>query len=103
MKKGRTSFNKTWLLIVVFALLGYAFVSSPPFQTIAAGVAIFLFGMLFLEEGFQAFVGGVLEKVLEKVTNTDEQESSLRDGGHGSDAVQFPGDGHCDFHLERGI
>ena len=62
--------KKTWLLIAVFALLGYAFVSSPPFQTIAAGVAIFLFGMLFLEEGFQAFVGGVLEKVLEKVTNT---------------------------------
>jgi len=62
--------KKTWLLIAVFALLGYAFVSSPPFQTIAAGVAVFLFGMLFLEEGFQAFVGGVLEKVLEKVTNT---------------------------------
>lgn len=48
--------NKTWLLIAVFALLGYAFVSSPPFQTIAAGVAIFLFGMLFLEEGFQAII-----------------------------------------------
>ena len=70
MKQGRTYLNKTWLLIAIFALLGYAFVSSPPFQTIAAGVAIFLFGMLFLEEGFQAFVGGVLEKVLEKVTNT---------------------------------
>jgi phosphate:Na+ symporter len=62
--------KKTWLLFAVFALLGYAFFSSPPFQTIAAGVAIFLFGMLFLEEGFQAFVGGVMEKVLQKVTNT---------------------------------
>ncbi len=62
--------KKIWLLVIVFALLGYAFVSSPPFQTIAAGVAIFLFGMLFLEEGFQAFIGGVMEKVLQKVTNT---------------------------------
>ena len=62
--------KKTWLLIAVFALLGYALISSQPFQTIATGVAIFLFGMFFLEEGFQAFVGGVLEKVLQKVTNT---------------------------------
>ncbi len=69
MKKSNIT-KKIWLLVVVFVLLGYAFVSSPPFQTIAAGVAIFLFGMLFLEEGFQAFIGGAMEKVLQKVTNT---------------------------------
>lgn len=43
---------------------------SVDFQQIAAGVAIFLFGMLFLEDGFRAFTGGVLEKLLEKTTGT---------------------------------
>lgn len=32
--------KKTWLLIVAFVLLGYAFLSSPPFQTIAEGVEV---------------------------------------------------------------
>lgn len=43
---------------------------SADFQQIAAGVAIFLFGMFFLEDGFRAFTGGVLEKLLEKTTNS---------------------------------
>jgi len=32
-------------------------------------VAIFLFGMLALEEGFKAFTGGVLERILKRSTN----------------------------------
>jgi len=43
---------------------------SKEFQTVAAGVAIFLFGMLFLEEGFSAFTGGALETVLQRSTKT---------------------------------
>ena len=50
-------------------ILGYGFWVSPDFKEIAAGVSIFLFGMLFLEEGFKAFTGGVLEKLLQKTTN----------------------------------
>jgi phosphate:Na+ symporter len=42
---------------------------SPDFKEISAGVAIFLFGMLALEEGFRAFSGGVLEKILHVSTN----------------------------------
>ena len=38
-------------------------------KQIAAGVALFLFGMLALEEGFKAFTGGLLEKILRKTTN----------------------------------
>ena len=53
----------------IFAILAYGFWASPDFKEIAAGVAIFLFGMLFLEEGFKAFTGGVLEKLLRKTTN----------------------------------
>jgi phosphate:Na+ symporter len=57
------------LLTLVFVLLGYAFWTSPDFKTIAAGVAIFLLGMLSLEQGFKAFSGGVLEAFLQKTTD----------------------------------
>ena len=57
------------LLPIIFVVLSYGFWISPEFKTIAAGVAIFLFGMVALEEGFKAFSGGVLEKILEKSTN----------------------------------
>lgn len=36
---------------------------------IISGIAIFLIGMLFMEDGFKLFSGGVLENVLEKSTN----------------------------------
>jgi phosphate:Na+ symporter len=57
------------LLPSILAILGYGFWVSPDFKEIAAGVSIFLFGMLFLEEGFKAFTGGVLEKLLQKTTD----------------------------------
>ncbi len=60
---------KKILIPVIFVILGYGFWVSPNFKEIAAGVAIFLFGMLSLEQGFKAFTGGVLEKVLRKTTD----------------------------------
>lgn len=57
------------LLPTILFILGYGFWISPDFKEIAAGVAIFLFGMLTLEEGFKAFSGGTLEKILQKSTN----------------------------------
>jgi phosphate:Na+ symporter len=57
------------LLPTIFAVLGYGFWVSPDFKVIAAGVAIFLFGMLSLEEGFKAFTGGILERVLQRTTD----------------------------------
>jgi phosphate:Na+ symporter len=57
------------LLPSILVILGYGFWISPDFKEIAAGVSIFLFGMLFLEEGFKAFTGGVLEKLLQKTTD----------------------------------
>ena len=38
-------------LLITLALLGYAFWQSTDFATLAAGVAIFLLGMQFLEQG----------------------------------------------------
>ncbi|MCU7959114.1 MAG: Na/Pi symporter [gamma proteobacterium symbiont of Bathyaustriella thionipta] len=57
------------LLPTIFILLGWGFWISPDFKEIAAGVSIFLFGMLSLEEGFRAFTGGTLESILKNTTN----------------------------------
>ncbi|MEA2050190.1 MAG: Na/Pi symporter [Campylobacterota bacterium] len=53
-------------------LLGVAYLlfSSNDAKTIIAGIAIFLIGMVFMEDGFKLFSGGILEKVLETSTNT---------------------------------
>lgn len=60
---------KKILLPTILALLAYGFWISPDFKVISAGVSIFLFGMLSLEEGFRAFSGGRLEKILQKSTD----------------------------------
>jgi len=56
-------------LPAMLALLVYGFWVSPNFQVICAGVAIFLFGVLLMEQGFRLFSGGFLERVLESSTN----------------------------------
>lgn len=60
---------KRIVLPTIFVVLTYGFWVSPDFKEIAAGVAIFLFGMLFLEEGFKAFTGGLLDELLKRSTN----------------------------------
>ena len=57
-------------LPVAIATLLVAFWFSPDIQEIAAGVAIFLFGMLMLEDGFKLFSGGTLERLLERTTGS---------------------------------
>ncbi len=69
---------KKIILPVIFLILTYGFYISADFKEICAGVAIFLFGMLFLEEGFKAFTGGILEKLLRK--STDKLWKSLSFG-----------------------
>ncbi len=60
---------KRIILPVILGLLAVGFWLSPDFKEIAAGVSIFLFGMLFLEDGFRAFTGGILEKLLARTTD----------------------------------
>ncbi len=57
------------MLAAIFSILGYGFWISPNFKEIAAGVAIFLFGMISLENGFKTFTGGLLEKLLKRTTD----------------------------------
>ncbi|MBE0495962.1 MAG: Na/Pi cotransporter family protein [Campylobacterales bacterium] len=66
---------KRSIVFFVMIALGYAFTQSADFLTISAGVAIFLFGMLSLENGFKAFSGGLLETVLKR--STDKLSKSL--------------------------
>ena len=54
------------LLLATLAVLIYLY---PNFQTIAAGIAILVFGMVVLEEGFKAFTKGPLQNILKKATN----------------------------------
>jgi len=60
---------KKVLLLLVMIGLSYTFIQSKNILNICAGVAIFLFGMFSLEEGFRSFAGGLLEKVLKKFTD----------------------------------
>lgn len=61
---------KKFILPVILLVLSLGFWASTDFQEIAAGVAIFLFGMLMLEDGFKQFSGGFLEGALAKVTSS---------------------------------
>jgi len=51
----------------ILIVLAYGFWISPDFKEISSGVAIFLFGMISLEEGFKAFSGGTLERIFTKI------------------------------------
>ncbi|WP_299354853.1 Na/Pi symporter [uncultured Shimia sp.] len=53
---------------LALALLVFGFWTTPDLQEIVAGVAIFLFGMMMLEDGFKLFSGGLLEKILSHAT-----------------------------------
>ncbi|MEQ8657797.1 MAG: Na/Pi symporter [Hyphomicrobiales bacterium] len=61
---------RKYYLPVVIALILAAFWFSADAQEIAAGVAIFLFGMMMLEDGFKLFSGGTLERMLERTTGS---------------------------------
>jgi phosphate:Na+ symporter len=62
----------------IFLVLSYGFWVSSSFKDIAAGVALFLFGMLCMEQGFKAYSGGALQRVLS--ASTDRLWKSLSFG-----------------------
>lgn len=65
----KTTIKKLLLPVIIVVMLS-GFWISPEFQEIAAGVAIFLFGMLMLEDGFRLFSGGFLERILDRATGS---------------------------------
>jgi phosphate:Na+ symporter len=62
--------GKNLITAVAFAVLGYLVLFNGEFKVIAAGVAVFLVGMFFLEDGFRHFTGGALEALLRQTTDT---------------------------------
>ncbi len=62
----------------LFVALGYGFWASTSFKDISAGVALFLFGMLCMEQGFKAYNGSALQKILS--ASTDRLWKSLSFG-----------------------
>ncbi len=55
---------------LLFLSFAWFVVSNDDAKTIIAGIAIFLIGMHYMEDGFKLFSGGSLEMVLERFTST---------------------------------
>lgn len=60
---------RRFFFILVLVALAIIFYFSPTFKEVGAGIAILLFGMIMLEEGFSTFTEGPLQKVLKRFTN----------------------------------
>lgn len=54
----------------ILLILAWVFYNHPHVSEVAAGVAILLFGMIMLEDGFNAFVQGPLERLLKKMSES---------------------------------
>ena len=60
---------KKFLIFFGFLLLAYIVIFYENFTVILSGIAIFLIGMFFMQDGFKLLSGGVLEKLLQKFTS----------------------------------
>lgn len=59
--------NISWLFGLI--ILGYVVIAYDDFTVILSGIAIFLIGMFFMQDGFKQLSGGILEKLLQKFTS----------------------------------
>lgn len=50
-------------------ILAYVIITHQNFTVILSGIAIFIIGMFFMQDGFKQLSGGLLEKLLQKFTN----------------------------------
>jgi phosphate:Na+ symporter len=55
---------------LLFLIFAWFIVANDDARVIIAGIAIFLIGMHYMENGFKLFSGGALETILEKFTST---------------------------------
>jgi len=65
------NYKRLFAPIIILLLLGALFLLGlyPDISMILGGIALFLIGMEYMEGGFKAFSGSLLESVLEKFTN----------------------------------
>lgn len=69
-------FNR-FMFPLSLGVLGLGFWLYPNFETIAAGIAIFLFGLMLLKQGVQGFSGGFLDAALQKITRSTPRAVAL--------------------------
>src|SRR5690554_3491126 len=61
---------KKLILPFMLLILAWVFYAFPMVSEIAAGIAILLFGIIMLEDGFNAFVQGPMERMLKTMTKS---------------------------------
>ncbi|NND34727.1 MAG: Na/Pi cotransporter family protein [Saprospiraceae bacterium] len=68
--------RKIFLLVILISI-GAGFLFSATFKEVTAGIAILLFGMILLENGFSSFADGFLHRVLSRSTDKLYKSISL--------------------------
>ena len=68
---------KKYLSYILLVSLAYLLYVNEDSKYIVAGVAVFIIGMQFMEDGFKFFSGGILEKLIANSTNTNSKSIFL--------------------------
>ncbi|RXJ96818.1 sodium:pantothenate symporter [Arcobacter sp. AHV-9/2010] len=68
---------KRYLSYILLVSLAYLLYINEDSKYIVAGVAVFIIGMQFMEDGFKFFSGGILEKLIANSTNTNSKSIFL--------------------------
>lgn len=61
--------SRKLLIPLGFLFFAYFVVTSENFAVLLSGIAIFIIGMFFMQDGFRLLSGGVLDKLLQKFTS----------------------------------
>ncbi|ABB44240.1 Na+/Pi-cotransporter [Sulfurimonas denitrificans DSM 1251] len=61
--------SKKLLIPLSFLFFAYFVITSQNFAVLLSGIAIFIIGMFFMQDGFRLLSGGVLDKLLQKFTS----------------------------------
>ena len=64
---------KKYLSYILLVSLAYLLYVNEDSKYVVAGVAVFIIGMQFMEDGFKFFSGGILEKLIANSTNTNSK------------------------------
>ena len=59
------------LFAAISRLVAFSFLFHPDILTMTAGISLFLFGMLCLEQGFRQASGGLLAKIIKRMTHNN--------------------------------
>ena len=61
--------QKNIIIFICLSILAFVVVKYQSFTVILSGIAIFIIGMFFMQDGFKQLSGGLLEKLLQRFTS----------------------------------